>query len=245
MIFVVNSRTSYVDCTWHQLHDGFCKEQNGLWFHESGRAIPLCMLVSRPISGENMSVHTLGKLWKHYFVWKMLRLFVLMHGETISTPGRIEKENKCSISIRISRHKLSKCVIAMDLCGYTHCAIDSVVQRDWGVTTFHQEWIQSYLLQYTLMVSTHNDELRHIHWLHVLKANICGSEVYKHLFRAKVITEEIPTRELGKFPCTTRYIAYLIVLECALFTYAVRLSNLENSNVRTRKLSVARRQLLG
>ena len=99
------------------------------------------------------------------------------------------------------------------------------------LTTFHQEWIQSYLLQYTSMVSTHDDELRHIHWLHVLKANICGSEVYKHLFRATVIAEEIPTRELGEFLCTTRYITYLIVSECAPFTYAVRLSNLENSNV--------------
>ena len=81
------------------------------------------------------------------------------------------------------------------------------------------------------MVSTHDGELRHIHWLHVLKANTCGSEVYKHLFRATVIAEEILTRELGEFSCTTRYITYLIVSQCAPFTYAVRLSNLENSNV--------------
>ena len=96
------------------------------------------------------------------------------------------------------------------------------------MTTFHQEWILSYvLLQYTLMVSTHNDELRHIHWLPVWKANICRSEV----FCATVIAEEIPTCKLGEFSCTTWYIMYLIVSECAPFTYVVYLSNLENLNV--------------
>jgi hypothetical protein len=46
-----------------------------------------------------------------------------------------------------------------------------------------------------------------------------------------MIAEEIPTRELGEFLSTTRYIMYHIVLECEPFTYAVCLSNLENWNV--------------
>jgi hypothetical protein len=88
-----------------------------------------------------------------------------------------------------------------------------------------------YLLQYTLLVSTHHVDLTHIYMLNVWETDTCGSEVYKHLFCATVTAEEIPTRELGKVSCTTRYIGYLIDLQCAPFTYAVCLSNSKNSNV--------------
>jgi hypothetical protein len=56
-IFRVDSRISNVNCTW-QLHDVFCKEQNGLWVHEPEKGIPSCVFVSTPISGENMFVKT-------------------------------------------------------------------------------------------------------------------------------------------------------------------------------------------
>jgi hypothetical protein len=63
------------------------------------------------------------------------------------------------------------------------------------------------------------------------ETNTCGSEVYKHLFRATVTAEEIPTRELGEVSCTTWYIGYLIVSQFAPFTYAVCLSHSKNLKV--------------
>ena len=102
-----------------------------------------------------------------------------------------------------------------------------------ALSAFQSEWILSYLLQYTTLVSTHHVDMTHVYLLNVWETNTCGSEVYKHLFRATVTAEEIPTRELGVVSCTTRYIGYLIVSQCAPFTYAVCLtvSNSKNSNV--------------
>ena len=93
------------------------------------------------------------------------------------------------------------------------------------------------------MVSAHDDELTHIHWLHVWEANICESEPFMHLFRRTITVEEVSVLVGGVLASTTRYITCLVVFRtiqiiacvvrtrCAPLTYVVRLSNLKNSNV--------------
>ena len=133
--------------------------------------------------------------------------------------------------------------MTMDLCGYTHCAIDSVVQRDRGVSAFRQEWILWYFLQYTSTVHTHYVQLTHIHRFHVWRMNLCESGPFMHLFCPTTNVEEVLVLVRGLRAYTTRYIACLMVFATFLIiagvvrarraplTYVIRLSNLENSNV--------------
>ena len=210
----------------------FCKEQNNSWwFHGSGCTKPSGMIIFVLVPGETMSDNTLSLLWKFHFVFGTVQPLQFTHGETAITPGRNQKAMNNMVPSKASWNKLEKCFMIVDFCGYTNCAIDSVVQRDRGVTTFEKEWILWYLLQYMSMVSVHYVQQTHIYLVHVWKMNTCESEHFMHLFRPTVTVEEIPTRKQGVFSSTTRYIAYLIVSACAPLTHAICLSNSENSNV--------------
>ena len=154
---------TFQDDDTRRLIAAICKEQNDTWFHELSYTRSSGMITLVPVSGETMSDNILSLLWRCHLVFETTHPFVFTHGETNSTPGRIQKVVNNMLSSVASWNRFDKCSMTDDLCGSTHCAIDSVVQRDRGVTTFHQEWIPSYLLQYIAMVSTHDDELTHIY----------------------------------------------------------------------------------
>ena len=215
-----------------QLIAVFCKEQNNaLWFHGSGCTKSSGMITFVLVSGETISDNTLSLLWEFHFVFGTVQPLQFTHGETAITPGQNQKAMNNMVPSKASWNKLEKCFMIVDFCGYTNCAIDSVVQRDRGVLTFEKEWILWYLLQYTSMVSAHYVQQTHIYLVHVWKMNTCESEHFMHLFRPTVTVGEIPTRKQGEVSSTTRYMAYLIVSACAPLTHAICLSNSENSNV--------------